>query len=79
VPPENRFWFGQHVAAMLAYVRLPGRSAVPYRGDDVHALIDQAAWFILRGFGLTDAAIAANPPPPRVAPGDAQLLVLGDA
>lgn len=78
VAPENRFWFAQHVAAMLAYVRLPGRSAVPYRSGDLHDLIDQAAWFILRGLGLTDAAIAANPPPSCAAPGAAQLLVLGE-
>jgi TetR/AcrR family transcriptional regulator, transcriptional repressor of aconitase len=60
---ENRFWFGQHVAAMMAYVRLSGRSAVPYRGT-VDELIVQAAWFILRGFGLKDSVIAAYPPPP---------------
>ena len=60
---ENRFWFGQHVAAMMAYVRLPGRSVVPYRGD-LRDLIAEAAWFILRGFGLKDAVIAAHPAPP---------------
>jgi TetR/AcrR family transcriptional regulator, transcriptional repressor of aconitase len=59
---ENRFWFGQHVAAMMAYVRLPGRSAVPYRGA-LPELIREAAWFILRGFGLKDAVIAAHPVP----------------
>src|SRR5216683_128706 len=68
---ENRFWFGQHVAAMMAYVRLPGRSAVPYRGE-LHDLIAQAAWFILRGFGVKDAVIAAHPVPPyETAPADA--------
>jgi AcrR family transcriptional regulator len=60
---ENRFWFAQHIASMMAYVRLPGRSAVPYRGE-LHDLIAQAAWFILRGFGLKDAIIAAHPVPP---------------
>src|SRR5882724_1715174 len=48
---ENRFWFGQHVAAMMAYVRMPGRCTVPYSGD-TEALINEAAWFILRGFGI---------------------------
>ena len=48
---------------MMAYVRLPGRSAVPYRGE-LHDLIAQAAWFILRGFGVKDAVIAAHPVPP---------------
>jgi AcrR family transcriptional regulator len=56
VAPENRFWFGHHVAAMVAYVRLPGRDA-PYRGA-VGAVIDEATWFILRGIGLSDRAIA---------------------
>jgi hypothetical protein len=60
---ENRFWFGQHVAAMMAYVRLSGRSAVPYHGT-IDELITQAAWFILRGFGLKDEVIAGHPPPP---------------
>src|SRR3984957_1072964 len=59
---ENRFWFGQHVAAMMGYVRLSGRCAVPYSGD-TEALIVQAAWFILRGFGIKDAIIAAHPIP----------------
>jgi len=56
---ENRFWFGQHVAAMLALVSLSGPPAVPYRGgpDEV---IREAVWFILRGVGLKDAAIAAH-------------------
>ena len=52
----NQFWFAEHVAAMIAYARLPGSSAVPYRGD-VTALMDDALRFILRGFGLTEAAI----------------------
>src|SRR5260370_19300467 len=65
---RNRFWFAQHVAAMMAYVRLPGRSAVPYDGE-IRDLISQAAWFILRGFGLKDAAIAARPAPPYSATG----------
>jgi len=63
IATENRFWFAQHVAAMMAYVRLSGRSAVPYRGT-VDELIIQAAWFILRGLGLKDSAIAAHPAPP---------------
>jgi len=58
---ENRFWFGQHVAAMMNFVRLPGRCAVPYSGD-TEALIREAAWFILRGFGVKDEIIAAHKP-----------------
>jgi AcrR family transcriptional regulator len=59
---ENRFWFGQHVAAMMGYVRLSGRCAVPYSGD-TDTVIREAAWFILRGFGVKDAIIAAHPIP----------------
>lgn len=55
----NRFWFAEHVAAMIAYARLPGSSAVPYQGD-VAGLMDEALRFILRGFGLTEAAIASH-------------------
>jgi AcrR family transcriptional regulator len=56
---ENRFWFGQHVAAMLALVSLTGKPAVPYRGNQ-DEVIREAVWFILRGFGVKDAAIAAH-------------------
>ncbi len=75
---ENRFWFGQHVAAMMAYVRLSGRSAVPYRGT-IDELIVQAAWFILRGFGLKDSVIAAHPAPPPGACCPDLKLELNDA
>ncbi len=59
VKHENRFWFGQHVAAMLALVSLSGRPAVPYRGSQ-DEVIREAVWFILRGLGLNDTAIAAH-------------------
>ncbi len=59
VKHENRFWFAQHVGAMLAIVSLSGKPAVPYRGD-LGQIIREAVWFILRGLGLKDAAIAAN-------------------
>src|SRR5437588_4328947 len=37
VAPANRFWFAQHVAAMMALAALPGESCVPYEGqlDDI--------------------------------------------
>jgi hypothetical protein len=73
---QNRFWFGQHVAAMMAYARLPGRCVVPYRGD-VRDLIAEAAWFILRGFGLKDAVIAAHPAPPYATAPDAMVSANG--
>ena len=59
VQHENRFWFGQHVGAMIACVSLSGRPAAPYRGGR-DQIIRVAAWFILRGLGLKDAAIAAH-------------------
>ena len=54
----NQFWFAQHVAAMLAFATLPGQSCMPYEGtlDD---LVEEASTFILRGFGMSEAAIAA--------------------
>ena len=57
--PQNLFWFAQHVAAMMAFAALPGRNCVAYRGtlDD---LAEEATAFILRGIGMSDAAIAAG-------------------
>lgn len=60
VSPENRFWFGQHLMAMLAFFRLPARGVVPYRGG-TEEIIVEAARFILRGLGLKDEAIARFP------------------
>jgi AcrR family transcriptional regulator len=59
IAPINRFWFAQHVAATLAFVRLPGRAIVPY-DTDLLATIGQAVRFILRGIGLKDEVIAAQ-------------------
>lgn len=56
---ENHFWFGQHVAAMIAFHFLPKRKSVSYRGT-IDALVEEASWFILRGIGLRDEAIAAT-------------------
>jgi len=55
---KNLFWFGQHVAGMIAFAALPGASCVPYDGtlDD---RVEQASTFILHGIGMSDAAIAA--------------------
>jgi AcrR family transcriptional regulator len=57
--PENKFWFGHHVAAFLAYGRLPGRPTVPYAGA-LETVVADAVRFILRGIGLTERAIAAH-------------------
>jgi AcrR family transcriptional regulator len=59
IAPINRFWFAQHIAAMLAFARLPGRAIVPYEGD-VQAMIGAAVRFILRGIGMKDEVIAAH-------------------
>jgi AcrR family transcriptional regulator len=53
----NRFWFGHHVAAMVAFVLLPGRAAIAYDGTP-EMLVEEASRFILRGIGLKDAVIA---------------------
>jgi AcrR family transcriptional regulator len=54
----NRFWFGHHIAAMMAFAALPGRACIAYPGA-VADLVAEATRFILRGIGLTDAAITA--------------------
>jgi len=58
IATTNRFWFGHHVAAMVAFVFLPGRASIAYQGT-LAALVEEASWFILRGIGMKDAAIAA--------------------
>ena len=54
----NRFWFGHHVAAMLAFVFLPQRACIAYAGT-IADLVDEATRFILHGIGLGETAIAA--------------------
>jgi len=57
--PTDQFWFGHHIAAMIAFAALPGRHCVPYAGDP-ETLVDEASRFILRGIGMSDAAITAQ-------------------
>ena len=55
----NRARFAHHLAAWLALAYLPPKPAVNYktsRQDMVH----QAVWFVLRGMGLTDKALATH-------------------
>ncbi|MFO1056228.1 MAG: helix-turn-helix domain-containing protein [Dongiaceae bacterium] len=66
--PENKFWFGHHVAAFLAYARLPGRETVPYAGP-LEAVVADAVRFVLRGIGLTERAIATHMDPAAAACG----------
>lgn len=58
----NRFWFAQHVAAMMAFAILPERGCVPYQGS-AEQFVEEASRFILRGIGMTEAAIDATAPP----------------
>ncbi len=57
IASANRFWFGQHIAAMVAFASLTGRASVPYDGEPPE-LVEEASWFILRGIGMRDTAIA---------------------
>lgn len=55
----NRFWFAHHVAAMMAFAFLPQDGLIPYEGS-LDRLVEEASDFILRGIGMTEAAIAAS-------------------
>jgi AcrR family transcriptional regulator len=57
IAAANGFWFGHHVAAMVAFVFLPQQACLAYHGA-VAALVEETNWFVLRGLGMTDAAIA---------------------
>lgn len=57
IPRQNRLLFAHHLACMIAIMHLPGKPVVDYLVSR-EELIHQAAWFILRGIGLTDKAIA---------------------
>jgi AcrR family transcriptional regulator len=59
--PVNVFWFGHHVAAMIALTRLPDPGAIAYDGA-IEAVIADAVRFILRGLGLSEAAIRRHEP-----------------
>jgi len=55
--PGNRARFAYHVGAWLALVHLPPTPAINYRVSR-EKLLDQCAWFVLRGMRLTDQALA---------------------
>ncbi|MFZ3236430.1 MAG: helix-turn-helix domain-containing protein [Stellaceae bacterium] len=59
IAPANSFWFGHHVAAMMAFVFLPARACLTYHGT-LATLVDETSWFILRGVGMPDAVIARS-------------------
>jgi hypothetical protein len=43
---------------MMAFVALPARACLSYHGTAA-MLTEETTWFILRGIGMTDVAIAA--------------------
>jgi TetR/AcrR family transcriptional regulator, transcriptional repressor of aconitase len=55
----NRFWFAQHVAAMMAFTFLPPQGCIPYEGT-LEQMVDEASEFILRGIGMSAVAIAVS-------------------
>src|SRR5437762_9151091 len=57
---SNQFWFGHHVATMIAIAALPGRYCVPYAGGLV-ALCEEASRFFLVGLRLGDGGNTASP------------------
>jgi AcrR family transcriptional regulator len=67
----NRFWFGHHVAAMIAFARLPEHCALPYAGPS-EQVVGEAVRFILRGMGLAEAALAQHLAPNAVRPAAAR-------
>ena len=53
--PLNLFWFAHHTVLMGALTQLPATPCLPY--GDAAAAEQQLCQFILRGIGLTEAAI----------------------
>ena len=56
VSKNNLLLFAHHLATMIATMHLPQKPVVDY-GASREELVQQAAWFALRGIGLKDEAI----------------------
>ena len=56
---QNRVRFAHHLAAMIAVNHLPENPVIDYQVDR-EELLHQVVWFVLRGVGLTDKAIARH-------------------
>jgi len=56
---QNRVRFAHHLAAMIAVNHLPENPVIDYQVDR-EELLHQVVWFVLRGVGLTDKAIAKH-------------------
>lgn len=51
-------WFGHHLAAAIVFYRLPGESVIDYPGaPDPERMLDLSVRFVLRGLGVSRAAI----------------------
>jgi AcrR family transcriptional regulator len=62
----NRARFAHHVGAWLALVHLTPKPAMDYKVSR-EELLHQAVWFVLRGMGMTDKAIATHYNPKALA------------
>ncbi|MDR6772973.1 helix-turn-helix domain-containing protein [Azospirillum sp. BE72] len=78
IDAESGLWLAEHLCEMMATVCLSGGTVVPYSCGRPE-LARRTAWFILRGLGLRDEAIAEQercghlvfvppPPPPEGGP-----------
>ena len=56
---RNRVRFAHHLGAMIAINHLPKKPVIDYRVDR-EELLQEVTWFVLRGLGLTDQAIARH-------------------
>jgi AcrR family transcriptional regulator len=63
---SNRAYFAHHVGAWLALAHLPGEPPLNYKVSR-EELLKQAVWFVLRGMGMTDKAIATHYNPKALA------------
>ena len=55
---QNLFWFAHHTVLMTTLVRLPSVPCLPYGGEADHER--QVSEFILRGIGLSEAAVVSH-------------------
>lgn len=56
IHPGARWWFAHHLSVGMGLLNLPEQQIIPY-GFPREQLLDQAVLFMLRGMGMTDAAI----------------------
>lgn len=62
----NRARFAHHAGAWLASVMLPDKAAIDYQTPP-EEILAQMVWFVLRGMGLTDKALATHYNPKALA------------